>query len=106
MIDDAQQSRKTTVVEKTAFLMRPQAPKRRCPVTLVGRTFCLKIVNANLRGRMHIPTRLGEKRLDMTEVAARLSAEQFIAALGCFSIETALRRLWRRNSELIKVKRW
>jgi len=55
VIDDGLKRRETTVVEKAAFLVRPQSFQRRCPIPFVGGSVRLEVVDANLLASIHVP---------------------------------------------------
>ena len=59
MDDHVSKCWKPAVVVEAAFLVREQAAERRCAVPLVWSAVCLKAVDADLGGRMEIPSRLG-----------------------------------------------
>jgi len=60
-------------------------------ITCVRRTFRLKIVDANLRRRVHVPTRFGEGGRNMAHNSLRLTIEDGFTANRGSSVETALR---------------
>jgi len=94
---------KTSADKETTGLMCPQAFEWRRAVTFVRRTFRLKTVDADLRRRVHVPTRLGEGGRNMAHNALRLTIEDGFTANRGSSVETALRGRGRRNTELIQL---
>jgi hypothetical protein len=60
VVDHIEQSRKATIVVETTCLMCPETSEWCGAVAFIWRTFRLKIVNADLGGRVHIPSGLGE----------------------------------------------
>ena len=105
MGDHVQQGGKPAVMVKTPFLMGPQAVQRGCPVPLIGRAMGLKIIDADLVGRVQIPTRLGPDGLDVAGGAPRLAAEEGLATGRRLRIEAPRRRRGRREGQLIQVQR-
>src|SRR5439155_7483269 len=67
-------------------------------------TLRLKIINADVRSLMRIPTRLSKQWRHMTLTAGRLAFEERFTARGSAGIETSGGRTRRRNRELIKLK--
>src|ERR1051325_1053593 len=67
-------------------------------VNTVRRAIRFETVDADLRRGVQVPTRLGPKRLDVTIVAPRFTAKEFIAAFSRLDVEVNPRlRSWRRN---------
>ena len=60
---------------EAALLVCPESLQRRGSITFVGRALGLKIVDADLCGRVHVPTGLGEDRRHVTRRALRLAVE-------------------------------
>ena len=62
MVDDVRQGRESAVVVEATFMDLLRIEKRAqrfCPVTIMGRSLRLEIVNADLLRGMQIPTWLG-----------------------------------------------
>src|SRR5688500_16169579 len=104
MPDNIVQSRKPTIMVKPSRLVCPESLERRCAVTPVRCSVGLKIVNADLIWRMHVPTRLGEQRWHMAASTIGLAIKENFAASCCRFVEATLGRLWRRDRELIKMQ--
>ena len=80
MLDHIAECHEAPVVVEATFLMGEEPLERRRPVALVGRTIGLKIVDSNLGRRVHVPTRFGEQRGDVTRRAFPRTIEQELAA--------------------------
>src|SRR5262249_58309751 len=83
-------------------LMGPQTLERCGPVPPVGSAIRLKIVDADFRRRMHIPTRVGENRLYVTRCAFRFTLEYRFSVLDYRGRVMRVRR--RGYRELIKIQ--
>src|SRR6476660_549979 len=104
MIYNIQQGGKAAVVIEAALGMCPQAVERSSAIAVVRRAVGLKIVNADIRGEMHVPSRLGHQRLDMAASTLTFAIEYCLATRCCCAIEAASRRRRRRKGELIEMK--
>src|SRR5439155_21923946 len=71
---------------------------------LIGRAIGLELVNADFGRRMSIPARFGKQWRDMARGAVGLAGKQSFAPVRRGGIETVLWRLWRRESELVKLQ--
>ena len=91
VVHNIQQGGKAAIVIEAAFGMCPQAIERSSAVATVRRTVGLKIVHADIRSQMHVPSRLGHQRLDMAAAALAFAVENFLAARGCRMIKASLR---------------
>src|SRR5690349_6989416 len=80
VVDNIQQGGKAAVVIETAFGMCPQAVQRSGAITVIRRAAGLKIVNADIGGQMHVPSRLSHQRLDMATAALAFAIEYCFAA--------------------------
>src|SRR6185436_357938 len=68
-------------------------------------TIGLETIDANLSRRMQVPTRFSPERFNVTVIATRLSAEQFVSSGRCRWIEIYARlgcRSW--NGNLIELQ--
>ena len=97
MIYDVKQSRKTAIVIKPAFGVCPKAVQRCGAIAAIWRTVGLKIVNADIRRQMHVPSWLSHQRLGMATAALTFAVEHFLAACGGGAIKTARGGAWRRK---------
>src|SRR5262249_40090537 len=93
VVDDRRQRWKTTIVVEPSLHMREQRANRRCAIAEIRRAVGLKRVNAHLIRLVEVPAGIGPQRFDVTVVASRLAAEQFVSSSGRGLIETAGRRL-------------
>src|SRR5262245_6112279 len=84
--------------------MRPQATQRRGAITLIRRAVRLEAVDADFLRGVHVPTRLGEERRDVTGRAPRLVVEQRRATHRGLAIEAPARRLRRFERKLVEVQ--
>src|SRR5690349_5962176 len=82
VVDHIAERGETSVVIEATFLVRPQSLQRRRPVTLVRRTLGLKIVNADLLRRVHVPTGLAKDRWYVTRRTLRWSIEHGFPTRG------------------------
>ena len=73
MIDNVEQRGESAVVIGAALDVRPHASMGRRSIPMVGRTIGLVAVDADLGRRMHVPTRVGPKRLDVAGIAVGLA---------------------------------
>src|SRR6185295_3052049 len=94
-----------SIVIEAARLMCPEAFEGSGSITLVGRTFGLEVVDANLFGCVHVPARLGVDRWHVASRTLRLIFEQHCAACRRCRIETSGRRYRCGDRELVKLKR-
>ena len=97
MIYDVKQSCKTAIVIKPAFGMCPKAVQRSGAIAPIWRAVGLKIVHADIRSQVHIPSRLSHQRLCMAAAALTFAIEHCLAACGSRAIETARGRRRRRK---------
>src|SRR5262245_11550287 len=102
MIDDVRQCSEAAIVIETTSLMGPQTFQRRGSIAPVGSAIRLKIVDADFRRCMHVPTRLSENRRHVTRRAFRFTVEYCFSVLGCRRRATRIRR--RGDGELIKMQ--
>ena len=95
VIDDIPKCGEAAVmVEATLvdFIHAPQRAQRSGTVTIIGRAFGLEVVNADLFGRVQIPTRFSEKCGYVAVGAARFIFENSFALLCSSAIEAPRRR--------------
>jgi hypothetical protein len=95
VIDNGLKRGKSTVVEKSAFLVSPQSLERCRPVAFVGRSVSLEVIDTNFLARMQVPARLGIERLAVTASALPFSAEKGFTAVCRFLVEAFSWRNWR-----------
>src|ERR1044072_3220152 len=105
MLDHVAQGGETSIVIEAAFLVRPESLERRGAITFVRRALGLKIVDADLFRRVHVPPRLSEGWRHVTHRTLRLTIEQRCTACRRRRIETSCRCCRGRDGELIEVKR-
>src|ERR1051325_6575402 len=75
-------------------------------VNVVRRSIGLETVDADLRGRVQVPSRFGPQWLDVTGIAVCFATEEFVSARRCGRIKINSR--FRRrcgNRKLIEMKR-
>ena len=104
MIHNIQQRGKTAIVIEAAFGMCPQTVERSGAIPTVRRAIGLKIVNADIRSQVHVPSRLGRQRLDMATAALAFAIENFFAARGSRMIKASFWRRRSRQRELIEMQ--
>src|SRR5262249_13068784 len=92
----------SAIVIETTSLMGPQTLEGCGPVAPVGSAIRLKIVDADFRRRMHIPTRVGENRRHVTRCAFRFTLEYRFSVLDYRGRVMRVRR--RGYRELIKMQ--
>src|SRR5437899_9348821 len=96
MVDYGIQIREASVVIEAACEVRRKGPYGGSAIAHVRSTVGLEAVNANVRGSVQIPSRLGPERFCVTVVTASLATKQFVAASGSGLIERH-GGIWRRD---------
>src|SRR5579859_847966 len=71
---------------------------------MIGRSVCLKAVDADFIGHVKVPAGIRPKRLNVAVIAFRLAAKQFVSASRRGWIETVVGGLGRRYRQLIELK--
>ena len=104
MIHDRAVVGEASVVIETALRAHEQARERRRAVHPVGRAARLEIVDADLGGTMHRPSRLAEERRHVARRATPASFEDRLPARGRGRIERPGFRFRRRDRELVVVQ--
>src|SRR5215471_4156077 len=92
MLHHIKQGGETAIMIETAFRMCPKTVERSGAIAAVRRAIGLKIVNANIRRQMHVPTRLGHQWRHMARAALCFAAEERAAPRSCRLVKTAGRR--------------
>ena len=104
MIDHTRQSRESSVVIKPAFQMCKQLAYRGRPIAMIRCAVSLKAVDADFCWPVQVPSRIGPEWFDVAAIALSLAAEKLVTTLGSGLVETAGRRLFGRNRELVELK--
>src|SRR5215212_7006710 len=87
--------RETAVVIEAALLPHEQAAQGRGAIHAVRRAPGLEVVDADLLGRVHAPSRFGEDRRNVAARARAFACEEHLAALGCCVVVGVF--LWTRG---------
>src|SRR4030095_11789561 len=105
MVNHIQQRCEAPIVIEPALLMSPKPLERRSTICFIGRAFRLEIIYADFRRFVHIPTRFGKQRWNVTRRASCFAVEQRLPAHRSRFIEAILWWRWRRNGQLVEMKR-
>ncbi len=104
VLDDIVNGRKSPFMIEAALHPSPQALERCRAVSLVGRPFCLEVVNANLCGGVHRPARFREEGWNMAAFAVSLVVEDCLSTSRHRSVKTVLWGLRGYDGKLVEMQ--
>src|SRR5262245_19281082 len=90
-------SLETAIVIKAALRAGEKTFERSCPIALVWRAICLKVIDSYFGGSMHIPTGLGKQWWNVAGGTTRLAGEKDFPSERGFRIKVRARGFRGRN---------